>query len=606
MPPNLDELGSRGVVVGVPDSNDLIPFYDVSELGNASVKKTLVSSIGASADSVQTALAVDPEGAWDALAAGADVLGAGDLVNSQPYCFKKISAWNNSTSAPINIEILGDSFASLGKPFKPGPLMAKKGSRGQGYAYISGSAVIDHTLEYDKWISGSYFEIPVGTVVDLSQGEDAPAYMQASACQIYVIKGPGRGTFDLQRSTNNGAWTNVQTGIDTSNASFVGAVITNALSTSATPSHRLRITNVTGASVYIIGSAVYNEAGGGVVHSRLCAIGNINIQSQIAVPTAIFDPIWSALSPDLVIACWADPAEDWEVGGDFETLYALTQAVKTETDWVVVSGSPVQTPVAPETSTWDLQRAAQRAWAIRENQSWINGASMFISYDVANSKGLMGDATHLSARGIFMRDAYLWSKLPIGYYPLGQVMTPPFPQSGSGAIRQIGNTQLNAIITEIDGPFQTIGSTGGFLLGDRGDVGNGAKIWTIYNSSATIQFFYFGSNRLSLDGNGTITMAGGLIGTPQALSGAGAVNTSSLTTKLTTTGAAQALTLANGTDGQIKTIIHDVDGGSAVLTPTTKTGYTTITFTNAGESATLQYVTTRGWIILSLHGAVAA
>jgi hypothetical protein len=78
-----------------------------------------------------------------------------------------------------------------------------------------------------------------------------------------------------------------------------------------------------------------------------------------------------------------------------------------------------------------------------------------------------------------------------------------------------------------------------------------------------------------------------------------------LTTKLTTTGVADALTLANGVDGQIKIIVHDVDGGSGALVPTTKTGFTTITFTNVGESCTLIYVTTRGWMILALNGAVA-
>lgn len=98
----------------------------------------------------------------------------------------------------------------------------------------------------------------------------------------------------------------------------------------------------------------------------------------------------------------------------------------------------------------------------------------------------------------------------------------------------------------------------------------------------------------------------GLGGTPQALSGAGAVNVTALATKLTTTGASQALTLADGTNGQLKVIIHDVDGGSAVLTPTTKTGFSTITFTAVGESATLMFVTTRGWIIIALNGAVAA
>lgn len=103
-----------------------------------------------------------------------------------------------------------------------------------------------------------------------------------------------------------------------------------------------------------------------------------------------------------------------------------------------------------------------------------------------------------------------------------------------------------------------------------------------------------------------IAFLANLAGT-QALSGAGAVNVTSRTTKLTTTGSAQALTLADGaTDGQIKIITHVVDGGSAVLTPTTKTGYTTITFTNVGECAVLVWTTTTGWMIVSLNGAVAA
>jgi len=91
----------------------------------------------------------------------------------------------------------------------------------------------------------------------------------------------------------------------------------------------------------------------------------------------------------------------------------------------------------------------------------------------------------------------------------------------------------------------------------------------------------------------------------QSLSGAGAVDITNAFTNLTTTGAAQALTLANGTLGEIKIISHAVDGGSAVLTPTTKIGFTTITFTAVGDSCMLVY-TSAGWNIVALNGAVAA
>jgi len=109
----------------------------------------------------------------------------------------------------------------------------------------------------------------------------------------------------------------------------------------------------------------------------------------------------------------------------------------------------------------------------------------------------------------------------------------------------------------------------------------------------------------NITGNVTGNITGDVFASNQALSGAGAVNITDMLTSLTTTGATQALTLANGTVGQIKIISHVVDGGSAVLTPTTKIGFTTITFTNVGDSAMLIY-TAAGWDIVALNGAVAA
>lgn len=91
----------------------------------------------------------------------------------------------------------------------------------------------------------------------------------------------------------------------------------------------------------------------------------------------------------------------------------------------------------------------------------------------------------------------------------------------------------------------------------------------------------------------------------QSLSGAGAVNITDAFTSLTTTGAAQALTLADGSVGEIKVITHTVDGGSAVLTPTTKIGFSTITFTAVGDAVIMIY-TSAGWAIVGSHGVTIA
>jgi hypothetical protein len=91
----------------------------------------------------------------------------------------------------------------------------------------------------------------------------------------------------------------------------------------------------------------------------------------------------------------------------------------------------------------------------------------------------------------------------------------------------------------------------------------------------------------------------------QSLSGAGAVDVTNTFTSLTTTGASQALTLANGAVGELKVIVHTVDGGSAVLTPATPLGFATVTFTAVSDSVTLIY-TSLGWAILASRGVTIA
>lgn len=164
--------------------------------------------------------------------------------------------------------------------------------------------------------------------------------------------------------------------------------------------------------------------------------------------------------------------------------------------------------------------------------------------------------------------------------------------SGTGSVVITANTVSGS---RSGGSFQwQIGTSGSQI-----NIGaNGTGLSTVLTSGA-------GTTALTLDSSQTATFAGALVGSVQQLSGAGAVGITTIHTSFTSTGAAQALTLANGTSGQVKTITHIVDGGSGVLTPTTALGYTTITFTNAGDSVTLRY-TSAGWAIVGIYGAVAA
>ena len=186
-----------------------------------------------------------------------------------------------------------------------------------------------------------------------------------------------------------------------------------------------------------------------------------------------------------------------------------------------------------------------------------------------------------------------------------------------------GNLTINATGNVID-LNQTIGfrTTGGTLLGRIAATANGifritndaendfsrlglggttSSFPAIKRSSTTLAFRLADDSADAPISASNGTFSGYIVGGVQSLSGAGAVNVTQAITEVTTTGAAQALTLADGVAGQEKTIIHGVDGGSFVLTPSTRNGWTSFTSTAAGESIKLVFLTTRGWTVVGSY-----
>jgi len=107
---------------------------------------------------------------------------------------------------------------------------------------------------------------------------------------------------------------------------------------------------------------------------------------------------------------------------------------------------------------------------------------------------------------------------------------------------------------------------------------------------------------------GVINGGTGASATVQALSGPGAVNITSLATAFTSTATGNALTLADGAQGQLKTIIYVAEaagGDTGVLTPANLGSATTITFNAVGDSVTLQFAGTDWWVV-GFRGAVVA
>jgi len=87
--------------------------------------------------------------------------------------------------------------------------------------------------------------------------------------------------------------------------------------------------------------------------------------------------------------------------------------------------------------------------------------------------------------------------------------------------------------------------------------------------------------------------------------GAGAIPVTHVYVAYTSVGGAEALTLANGKNGQILTVCHVTDGGNGVLTPATAAGWTSVDLADDGDTITLIYVDTVGWAVVGTAGVAA-
>ncbi len=428
--------------------------------------------------------------------AGID-LGAHDVINSQPQVFRKWAAAN----APVRIARMGDSLMALGKVTMP-PLAATMGRFGRG---TSAGTQVD---SYSYWPFRYSRSIGVGVTAEFNCGGASAIPLQGDRFTLYYIKESGGGTFDLEYQANGtGSWTKftvVTNGADGSvsaaNATTIGAVFTANLPTSSSPSYKVRITNVATQAIRVIGAGVYWSTGSGIIdYNDMFMEGGVDFPNPNTTPDAILSPILTDMALDCVISCWADGGFEWDDGGGFDLFYDKFIAAKATTDFIQLSNHPLTTTTATEELA---QVAAQRAWAIRNKQTFINCWDMFkgdAQWMADNGIKSSANDPHLTDAGGLVRSAHIWSRLPMGHWPLGALGNIPTAGNQFPIITMEGGSAQDAGKLLIPRNIICSGTLGGITFLDRADLYNQTKSGFIY---ATGQETYIGAN------NGTCIILG--------------------------------------------------------------------------------------------------
>ena len=97
----------------------------------------------------------------------------------------------------------------------------------------------------------------------------------------------------------------------------------------------------------------------------------------------------------------------------------------------------------------------------------------------------------------------------------------------------------------------------------------------------------------------------GLDSLQTTITASGSVDVVSSISQINSSSGVLALTLADGTQGQIKIITMTAAGNNAVVTPANRAGYASITFDAEGESVILLFTNSK-WAIVGSYGATVA
>ena len=226
-------------------------------------------------------------------------------------------------------------------------------------------------------------------------------------------------------------------------------------------------------------------------------------------------------------------------------------------------------------------------------QSWLSGDGTDEGVTVdANGRVIIQDGTHATDSSTAQLSLQGTSSNAI--------------EIGNDATYKAYNIGVRTAASGVGAGLTLRGSTGASAIyggpGGASGAGGSVRISTYAGSGAGSL-----AAALTIDNTQNVILPGGFLRfsqTPQTLTGAGAVDVTSSITWIVTTGV-NALTLADGVEGQTKMIVMKTDAGNGTLTPANFAQGTTITFDAVGDSVSLLF-TNSGWHVMGGYGYAIA
>lgn len=415
---------------------------------------------------------------------------------------KRISEWTFTGGSPAARPLMccrvGDSFSThLVLP----PNMARCGTWDLSMSSTTGSPTYS-TGQYNYWINGRVFNFPSGSSAEFTPGGQANAPVAGDKCAIAYIKEPGAGTILFEAyNFATAAWSTVAT-IDCSNATTIGAYSEYTLTRTNNPNYKLRITHSSGGTARVVCVGQWDSQSGGAMdwpHGSLSGQTPTQVNST---PSAVFDPIWSGLKPDLVFGSWLDAASEFAAGGGFRLFYSKAQALWAS-DWLLISPSPTNANDAgtylPTYESADTVAIfdAQKDWAETSGQSWVDGYSMFGSYAQAIADGNMeiADPRHLSTQGENVRNTLIWKATGLDSLPLGGIGA--WTYSAQGLTFPAGTGLLErsyrGLIIKRTPIFKSSDSYQ-CIIDDKDNPNHTTNLWGVSNRSGVLGFYQNNTN----------------------------------------------------------------------------------------------------------------